>query len=144
MPYPTKPKGGWQRPCQVVVNKSTAQIREKKATQKFANKYKEIFQNNMAEGQNDPQGPFFYQEGGKTYNSLPLGMIKDIQKSPLFENAKGLQSRRHRTPENYNGKGPENPCVNPTGIFMKRGSRDNASNEQSRNAEGNGRKGDHE
>ena len=55
-----------------------------------------------------------------------------------------MQSRRHRTPENYNGKGPENPCVNPTGIFTKRGSRDNASDEQSRNAEGNGRKGDHE
>ena len=54
MPYPTEPKGGWQRPRQVVVNKSTAQIWEKKATQKFANKYKEIFQNSMAEGQNDP------------------------------------------------------------------------------------------
>ena len=85
MPYPTKPKGGWQWPYQVVVNKSTAQIREKKATQKFANKYKEIFQNNMAEGQNDPQGPFFYQEGGKTYASLLLEMLQDIQKSPLFE-----------------------------------------------------------
>ena len=85
MPYPTKPKGGWQRPRQVVVNKSTAQIREKKATQKFVNKYKEIFQNNMAEGQNDAQGPFFYQEGGKTYTSLLLGMIQGIQQSPLFE-----------------------------------------------------------
>ena len=39
----------------------------------------------MAEGQNDPQGPFFYQEGGKTYASLPLGMIQGIQQSPLFE-----------------------------------------------------------
>ena len=47
-------------------------------------KYMEIFQNNMAEGQNDPQGPFFYQEGGKTFASLPFGMIKDIQKSLLF------------------------------------------------------------
>ena len=26
MPYPTKPKGGWQQPHQVVVNKSMAQI----------------------------------------------------------------------------------------------------------------------
>ena len=85
MPYATKPKGGWQRPHQVVVNKSTAQIWEKKATQKFANKYKEIFQNNMTEGQNDPQGPFFYQEGDKTYTSLPFGMLQDIQKSPLFK-----------------------------------------------------------
>ena len=39
----------------------------------------EFFQNSMAEGQNDPQGPFFYQEGGKTYTSLPLGMIQGIQ-----------------------------------------------------------------
>ena len=53
-----------------------------------------------------------------------------------------MQSRRHRTPEKYNGKGPESPCVKPTGIFTKCGSRDNASDEQSRYAEGNGRKGD--
>ena len=80
MPYPTKPKGGWQRPWQVVVNKSTAQLREKKATQKFTNKYKDIFQktDSMAEGQNDPLGPYFNQEGGKTYASLPLGMIQGI------------------------------------------------------------------
>ena len=43
MPYPTKPKGGWQRPCQVVVNQSTAQLWEKKATRKFANRYRDIF-----------------------------------------------------------------------------------------------------
>ena len=85
MPYPTKPKGGWQRPSQVVVNKSTAQIWEKKATQKFANKYKEIFLNNMAEGQNNPQGSFFYQEGGKTYASFPLEMLQGIQNSSLFK-----------------------------------------------------------
>ena len=67
MPYPTKPKGGWQHPQQVVVNKSTAQIPEKKVTQKFANKYKDMFQktDNMAESQKDPQGPYFYQEGAK-------------------------------------------------------------------------------
>ena len=85
MPYPTKPKGGWQRPHQVVVNKSTVQIREKKATRKFVNKYQEILQNNMVEGPKDPQGPFLYQEGGKTYASLPMGMLQNIQKSPLFE-----------------------------------------------------------
>ena len=42
----------------------------------------------MAEGQNDLQGPYFYQEGGKTYASLPLGMIQGIQQSPLFEKMK--------------------------------------------------------
>ena len=85
MPYPTKPKGGWQRPCQAVVNQSTAQIREKKATQKFMNKYQEIFQNSMAQGPNDPQGPFLYQEDGKTYASLPAEMLQNIQRSPLFD-----------------------------------------------------------
>ena len=42
-------------------------------------------QTNMAEGPKDPQGPFLYQEGGKTYASLPMGMLQNIQKSPLFE-----------------------------------------------------------
>ena len=42
----------------------------------------------MAEGQNDPLGPYLYQEGGKTYASLPLGMIQGIQQSPLFEQMK--------------------------------------------------------
>ena len=114
MPYPTKPKGGWQRPCQVVVNKSTAQIREKKATQKFANKYKEIFQNDMAEGQNDPQGPFFYQEGGKTYASLPLGMLQDIQKSLLFKKMqKDCKAEGIKLPKNIMAKDPRTHVLMP-------------------------------
>ena len=114
MPYPTKPKGGWQRPRQVVVNKSTAQIREKKATQKFANKYKEIFQNNMAEGQNDSQGPFFYQEGGKTYASLPLGMIQGIQQSPLFEKMqKDCKAEGIKLPINIMAKDPRTHVLMP-------------------------------
>ena len=36
-------------------------------------------------GPQDPQGPFFYQEGGKTYASIPMGMLQNIQKIPLFE-----------------------------------------------------------
>ena len=67
------------------VNQSTAQLREKKATQKFVNRYRDIFQNNMVEGPKEPQGPYFYQEGGKTYASLPVKMLQNIQKSPLFD-----------------------------------------------------------
>ena len=48
-------------------------------------KYQEILQNSMAQGPNDPQGPFLYQEGGKTYASLPTEMLQNIQKSPLFD-----------------------------------------------------------
>ena len=88
MPYPTKLKGGWQQPRQVVVNKSTAQLREKKATRKFMKKYQEIIQNSMAQGPNDPQGPFLYQKDGKTYTSLPMGMLQNIKKSSLFDKMK--------------------------------------------------------
>ena len=66
------------------------------------------------------------------------------EESTFRENAKRLQGRRHQNPQDYNGKGPGDPYVNPTGIFTKCGSRDNASNEQSSNDEGNGRKCDRE
>ena len=39
----------------------------------------------MAQGPNDPQSPFLYQEDGKTYASLPAEMLQNIQKSPLFD-----------------------------------------------------------
>ena len=58
---------------------------------------------------------------------------------PTFrENAEGLQSRRHQTPKRHYGKRPEDSHINATGIFMKCGSWDNASNEQSQCAERNG------
>ena len=47
-----------------------------------------VFQNNTAEGPTDLQGPFLYQEGGKTYVSLPMGMLQNIQRSLLFEKMK--------------------------------------------------------
>ena len=147
MPYPTKPKGGWQRPCQVVVNKSTVQIRESKATRKFANKYQETLQNNMAEGPKDPQGPFLYQ-GTRRRQDVCLPSHGDApeytEESTFRQNAKRLQGRRHRNSQDYNGKGPSDSCVNPTGVFTKCRSRDNASDEQSSNDEGNGRKCDRE
>ena len=116
MPYPTKPKGGWQCPRQVVVNKSTAQIQEKKVTHKFANKYRDIFQktDNMAESPKDPQGPYFYQEGGKTYTSLPLGMIQGIQQSPLFEKMKkDCAVEGIKIPKNIMAKDPRTHILMP-------------------------------
>ena len=66
------------------------------------------------------------------------------EESPFRENAKGLPGRRHRNSQDNNGKGPSNPRVNLTGVFTKCGSRDNASDGQSSNDEGNGRKCDRE
>ena len=120
MPYPTKPKGGWQRPHQVVVNKSTAQIREKKATRKFANKYQDIFQNNMVEGPKDPQGPFFYQEGGKTYASLTVEMLQNIQKSPLFKKMqKDCQAEGIEIPKTVMAKDPVTHVLTPQEYLSK-------------------------
>ena len=64
------------------------------------------------------------------------------EESTFRENAKGLSGRRHRNPQDTNGKGPSNPCASPTGIFMTSGSRDHASDEQPSNDEGDGRKHD--
>ena len=114
MPYPTKPKGGWQRPCQIMVNKSTAQIKEKKATRKFLNKYQEVLQNNMVEGPKEPQGPFFYQEGGKTYASLPMWMFQGIQQSPLFDKmVKDCQAEGVEIPKTIMAKDPVTHVLTP-------------------------------
>ena len=114
MPYPTKQKGGWQWPCQVVVNKSTAQRWEQKVTQKFVTKYQDILKDNIVEGPKDPQGPFFYQEGGKTYASLPVEMLQNIQKSPLFEKMqKGCQAEGIEIPKTIMVKDPVTHVLTP-------------------------------
>ena len=120
MPYPTKTKGGWQRPSQVVVNKSTAQLREKKATRKFMNKYQEILQTSMAQGSNNPQGPFLYQEDGKTYASLPAEMLQNIQRSPLFdEMEKDCQAEGVELPQTIMAKDPVAPMMTPQEYLQK-------------------------
>ena len=120
MPYPTKPKGGWQRPRQVVVNKTTAQIREKKAARKFMNKYQETLQKSMAQGPNDPQGPFLYQEDGKTYASLPAGMLQNIQQSDLFHKMqKDCQAEGIEIPKNIMMKDPVAHTLTPQEYLQK-------------------------
>ena len=61
------------------------------------------------------------------------------EESPFRQNAKRLQGGRHRNPQDYYGEEPSGPYVNPTGIFTKSGSRDNASDGQSSDDERTGR-----
>ena len=130
MPYPTKPKGGWQRPRQVVINKSTAQLWETKATKKFLNKYPEIFQTNMAQSSNNPPGPFLYQEDGKTYASLPAEMLRNIQSSHLYEKMqKDCKAEGIDIPKTMMAKDP----VAHIGVLAEGGRWSNAENDQSRN-----------
>ena len=134
MPYPTKPKGGWQRPRQVVVNKSTAQLRETKATWKFLNKYHEVFQTNMAQGSNSPPGPFLYQEDGKTYALAARRNAEEYSVEPSVpENAERLPSQRNRGTANGNGQRPSGAYGDSSGILAEGSGWPNAANEQSRN-----------
>ena len=120
MPYPTKPKGGWQRPRQVVLNKSKVQLREKKATKKFMNKYQEIFQTSMVQGSNNPPGPFLYQEDGKTYASQPEEMLRNIQTSHLYEKMqKDCKAEGIELPKTMMAKDPVAHMMTPQQYLQK-------------------------
>ena len=61
----------------------------------------------MAQGPSDPQGPFLYQEDGKTYASLPAEMLKNIQESPLFDKMKkDCQAEGIEIPKTIMAKNP--------------------------------------
>ena len=142
MPYPTKLKGDWQKPCQVWSTTAQHRYGKNKATRKFANKYRDIFQNNMAEGPKDPQGSIFLPRRRQDLHLLPVEMLQNIQKSPLFKKMqKDCQAEGIEIPKTLMAKDPVTHVLT-TGIFTKCGSRDNASDKQSSNDEGNGRKHD--
>ena len=75
---------------------------------------RDILQNNMAEGPKDPQGPFFYQEGGKTYASLPMEMLQNIQKSRLFKKMqKDCKAEGIEIPKTLMAKDPVTHVLTP-------------------------------
>ena len=91
MPAPTKPKVGKVQPRVVHPKKTAAQKRGEKAAWKFTQKYQNILATNsmMAEGHGShPMGPYFYQEGGKMFASLPMEMIQGIKNCPHYEQMK--------------------------------------------------------
>ena len=91
MPALERPKVGKEHPRLMYPNKSTTQRKEQKVALKFTQKYRNVFtsQQTMAKGHSShPPGPYFYQEGGKTFASLPLEMIQTIQQCPHFEEMK--------------------------------------------------------
>ena len=74
----------------------------------------------MAQGPNDPQGPFLYQEDGKTYASLPVGMLQNIQKSPLFNKMKkDCQAEGVEIPQTIMAKDPVAHMLTPQEYLQK-------------------------
>ena len=68
----------------------------------------------MAQGPNDPQGPFLYQEDGKTYASLPAEMLQNIQKSPLFDKLqKDCKAERVEIPKTIMANNPVAHMLTP-------------------------------
>ena len=99
-----------------------AQLHKKKATQKFMNKYREVLQkqDNMAKSSRDLKGPYFYQEGGKTYASLPLGMIQGIEQSPLFAKMqKDCEAEGIQIPRNIMAEDPRAHVLTPQEYLKK-------------------------
>ena len=68
-------------------------------------------------GPNYPQGPFLYQEDGKTYASLPKGML---QKSPLFDKMKkDCQAEGVELPQTIMAKDPGAHMLTPQEYLQK-------------------------
>ena len=59
-------------------------------------------------------GSIFYQEGGKTYTSLPMEMLQNIQKSPLFEKMqKDCKAEGIKIPKTIMAKDPVTHMLTP-------------------------------
>ena len=80
MPHPARPKNQRQRISTARRDsRSKAEVREDKALSKFLSKHKDIItREEMAQGGPPPQGPYFYEENGKTFVSLPGQMVNDL------------------------------------------------------------------
>ena len=71
-------------------------------------------------GPSDSQGPFLYQEDGKTYASLPVGMLQNIQRSPLFDKMKkDCQAEGVEIPKTIMAKDPVAHMITPQEYLQK-------------------------
>ena len=74
----------------------------------------------MAQGPNDPQGPFLYQEDSNMYASLPAGMLQNIQRSPLFDKMqKDLKAEGIEIPQTIMAKDPVAHMLTPQDHYRK-------------------------
>ena len=88
----------------------------------------------MAQGSNNPPGPFLYQEDGKTYASLPAEMLRNIQSSHLYEKMqKDCKAEGIDIPKDNDGQRSRGPHDDSAGVPAEGGSWPNTENEQSRN-----------
>ena len=95
-------------------------IAGEKGYQEVHEQVPEIFQTSMAQGSNNPPGPFLYQEDGKTYASLPAEMLRNIQSSHLYEKMqKDCKAEEIDIPKTIMAKDPVAHMMTPQEYLQK-------------------------
>ena len=122
MPHPARPKGRKERaPTVRRDTHSKAEVREDKARAKFVSKNKDILtaEDMATGGQPPPQGPYFYQENGKTYFSLPSHMVNGIMNCQHYRQMmKDCESEGIQVPHHVMAKDPQVHIMTPA-QYMK-------------------------
>ena len=132
MPYPTKPKGGWQWPG------GRQQEHGSIAGEKGYKEVHEQVSGNISDeygaGIQQPSGAVSLSRRREDVCIAARRNAEEYSVEPFVrENAKRLQGRGNRHTENNDGKRPCGPHDDSTGVLAEGGRWSNAENEQSRN-----------
>ena len=123
------------------MNKSTAQIREKKATIEV---YEQISGDNTEQygaGTQRPTGSLPVPRRWKDVHFSSHGDVAEYSEKPSFrQNEKRLPSRGHRNTKNYYGEEPSGTYADTRGVFTESSGWSNASDGQPSDNETTGRK----
>ena len=117
-PTGKKPRGGQTRRD----SRSKAQIREDAARAKFVNKHKDLLdKSDMANGATPPPpGPFFYEDQGKTFLSMPSKMLQNIMTCPHYaQMMKDCQAEGVPVPHHLLTKDPQAHLMSPQQYLSK-------------------------
>ena len=103
-------------------SRSKAQIREDAARAKFVNKHKDLLdKSDMANGATPPPpGPFFYEDQGKTFLSMPSEMLQNIMTCPHYaQMMKDCQAEGVPVPHHLLTKDPQAHLMSPQEYLSK-------------------------
>ena len=107
---------------------------EDAARVKFVNKHKDLLdKSDMANGATPPPpGPFFYEDQGKTFLSMPSEMLQNIMTCPHYaQMMKDCQAEGVPVPHHLLTKDPQAHLMSPQGISQQGTGQSNTKNEQS-------------
>ena len=137
MPYPTKPKGGWQQPRQVVVNKEHGSLEGEQGHTQVPEQVPRSISDQYGAGIQQPSGSLSLPAGRQNVCLIARRKAEEYPVEPSVpENAKRLPSRRNRSTENGNGQRHSGTYGDSSGVLAEGSGWPGAANEQSRNVRG--------